>query len=278
MDHTVLLDVSAIREISDQVLSVADSLATRGRPLRLPVPSPAPDPYSMRIAAHLTYARSSLGVAACDAADELTRMAEIFIGTAQTMTAISRWTSVGMLGLVAPSANHPVDISRRPARAPSTSWAHDDSWAPQTADEILSCAVLLTIGENDVILPELMPEGFEALGTRLSALGEQLRVAWPGGGRAAAALNRFGAWLSNDYVNALRHVDNAARQWSSEYRSARARVEAPAAAYVEARRAALDGEDRSVASEDASTALEQYAAWSLGCWRLADFPRLGDGP
>jgi len=276
--NTVLLNVAGVRRISDEVLSVADSLATIGRPLRLPLGSPAPDPYSLRIAADLTHARSSLGLAACDAADELTRMAEIFVGTAQTMTAVARWTSVGMLGLVAPSAHHPVDFSGRAGRAASPNWARDDTWMPGTADEVLSCAVLLRIGDNEVGAPELTLSELEALGRRLRTLGEQLRVAWPGGGAPADTLNRFGEWISNDYVNGLRRINNAVQQWNSEYQLARARVDAAAAAYVEARQAALDGEERSVASEDAQAALNQYAAWSLGDATLAEFPRLADGP
>lgn len=274
--NTVLLDVGAVCRISDDVLSVADSLAAIGRPLRLGVASPAPDPYSLRIAAQLTHARSSLGLAACDAADELTRMAEIFVGTAQAMTAIARWTSVGTLGLVAPSANHPVDFSRRPLRAASPNWAQDDTWMPHTADEILSCAVLLSIGDNEVAAPEVALGDVEALGMRLRTLGEQLRIAWPGGARPAHTLNRFGEWISNDYVNGLRRINNAVRHWNSEYALVRARVDATAAAYVEARQAALDGEERSVASADAQAALEQYASWSLGDATLADFPGLVD--
>jgi hypothetical protein len=54
----------------------------------------------------------------------------------------------------------------------------------------------------------------------------------------------------------------------------RARVEATAAEYTEARHAALDGEERNVASTAAQDALEQYAGWTLGEWKPADFPRL----
>ncbi|MCV7074663.1 hypothetical protein [Mycobacterium szulgai] len=276
--NTVLPDVSAVRAISNQVLSVADSLATIGRPLRLPVASPAPDPFSMRIAAHLTHARSTLGQAACDAADELTRMAEIFIGTAQTMTAVARWTSVGMLGLVAPSAHHPVDFSGRVVRRASPNWARQDTWMPGNADEVLSCAVLLTIGDNEVAAPELALSELEELGTRLRTLGGQLRVAWPGGGQPADTLNKFGEWISNDYVNALQRINDSVRQWNSAYQLARTRVAGAAAAYVAARQSALDGEERRVASEDAQAALNQYATWSLGDATLADFPRLSDGP
>lgn len=275
---TVLLDVGAVLRISNSILSVADSLSAIGRPLRLAVASPAPDPYSLRIAAQLNHARSSLGLAACDAADELTRMAEVFVGTAQTMAAIARWTSVGALGLVAPSANRPVDISRRPLRAASPNWVQDDTWMPQTADEILSCAVLLSIGDNEVAAPAVALDHLEALGVRLRALSEQLRVAWPGGSRPADTLNRFGEWISNDYVNGLQRIDNAVRQWDSEYALVGARVDAAAAAYVAARQAALHGEERNVASDDARTALERYAGWSLGDATLADFPGLIDGP
>jgi hypothetical protein len=50
--------------------------------------------------------------------------------------------------------------------------------------------------------------------------------------------------------------------------------EATAAEYTEARHAALDGEERNVASTAAQDALEQYAGWTLGEWKPADFPRL----
>lgn len=278
MDQTLLIDVSAVCEISGGVLSIADSLAAMGRPLRLAMPSPAPDPYSLRISAQLTHRRATLGLAACDAADELTRMAEIFVGTAHTMAGIARWTSVGMLGLVAPSANHPVGYSRRTVRAETPNWAQDNTWTPQNDDEVLSCAVLLNIGDPDLSTPWLPDAAaLQALGDTLATLGERLLQSWPGGSRPAAMLNRFGEWIRVDYRNALQHSVADVELWATEYMSARAGVAAAAADYTAARQAALDGEERSVASEAARQALDRYAGWSLGDWDLADFPRLVDG-
>lgn len=116
----------------------------------------------------------------------------------------------------------------------------------------------------------------QTLGDTLATLSERLQQAWPGGSRPAAMLNRFGEWIRVDYRNALQHSVADVNSWATgTCPHGRAWPRPPLT--TAARQAALDGEERSVASEAARQALDRYAGWSLGDWDLADFPRLVDG-
>lgn len=242
MADTLLVEAPAVVKIVRGIFTEAGKLAEAGRGLRYPLASPAADPYTLRIRAGLAGGARATGVAACDAADELTRVGEALFENLELMTGIVRFTELAQIGPVVPCPSGPAQFStavRREAEPSDTLTV--ERWTGRDDDEVMSCAAMLARGDKDlsgdfrataIDLPEI--------GAELSRLAMALEIAWPAT-TASALLQRFAEWVNGSLAQSANKIVFAHSRWVTEYRAAHAAVSGAAERYVSARLDALNG-------------------------------------
>ncbi|MFV8142338.1 hypothetical protein ACNQR7_32755 [Mycolicibacterium senegalense] len=262
MADTLLVDTAVVRQIGHGIFKAADRLAGAGRGLRFPLPAPAADPLSLRIGAGLSRCARAAGIAAGDAADELTRVGEALCGNLELVSQIARFTRLAQVGLVAPCPEGPAEFSatiKRDVQGDELLPVYQlKTWSD---DEVLSCAVLLAGGDVETAGAfTAAPIVITEVGADIGRLAEALEEAWPAT-TASALLKRFAAWVSGPLEGVAGQIVAAQGQWTEEYRTAREAVSIAAGQYVSIRLQALDGADSELSADigQVRSALQVYA-------------------
>lgn len=279
MSNTLQLNLTAVREVADQVADVAGDLARHGIRLRLPIYPPATDSFSVHYSRRVSQESRRLAYTVESAADELGRVLEAILVYAYNGGTLARRTELAVMGLVVgdlePASEPSITRTPRSVDAPTPQRA-----VPDEHHEVLSEALLLSQGMDFLAQPILDPAHVRAAASTLHDSARALRAAMSSGDRPAAMLDRFGVWLENDVAAAAADLDAGVARWEKAYGSARSQVQGVAGVYRSWLAAAVAGADRnpvdlSEAAAQARAVVRAYASTSIGEVRCVLHPRLG---
>lgn len=280
MSTTLQLNLTAVREVANQVTDVAGGLAHHGIRLRLAFCPPATDALTVHHSRRASQESRRLGYVLESAADELGRALEAILVYAYNGATLARRTELALMGLVVgdlePADGPSVSRERRSANAPTPT-----PTVPEVHHEVLSQALLLSQGTGLVVESALDVAHLRAAAATLYGSARALRAAMSSGERPAAMLDRFGTWLENDVAAAAADLDAGVAAWAAEYRSAHAQVQAAADSYRSWLAASVAGADRDaldlgVTAAQVCAVLREYAsAAAIGEVRCSVHPQLG---
>jgi len=268
------LDLTALRGSALEIVDSANAVTGVARPLRLPLPAPATDPYSLQLVGRINDVRRTLGLLGEAAADELVCMAEQILAGSFTLASLALRTQTAIMGLAVTPISASTQISPAASRPAPPPPATADATL-DTDDEILSAAVLLSAGTQAIPDTDHDTDALAAASQTLQTAAGQLRAAHSAGGAAAATLERFAQWISSDYAAAIEVLDANTHEWGRQYSIVRNRTDPAAQAYISALAAKLSGTHIPVDPTTARTSLEQYGLVDIAMTTTPPFPRLG---
>jgi hypothetical protein len=277
---TLQLNLTAVRQVADQVADVAGGLAHLAVRLRLPVCPPATDSFTIHHSRRLSQESRRLAYTLESAADELGRVLEAILVYAYNGATLARRTELALMGLA-------VSGNIEPAGEPSESRVPRSADAPTPPPvvpdgdhEVLSEALLLSQGTDLAARSLLDSAHMRAAASVLHDSARALRAAMSSGHRPAAMLDRFGAWLDNDVAAAAANLDASAADWADAFGSARGQVEGAAGFYRSWLAAAVTGAGRDPVdlpelAARVRAAMREYASTAIAEVRCVIHPRLG---
>lgn len=281
MSPTLQLDLNVMRDIASRICSAAAAIAAEGFTLRISPGSPAADTTTLALTRRLDAAALQLAYAAEEAADELMRANEAILEYAFNAAALARRTEMAVMGLDVEELTPHFGISTR--RRPRSQEGASGCPPPPSLDgdhRALSEAVLLSSGLDRPAPATVEPAQLRAAARTLRHCACDLRAAIASGERPAATLDRFGAWLEDEFVPVLEVLADNRQRWAAAYSSARDYVREAAGLYRSWLTVAAAGGDteRVAVSELAAQvrgALRDYALTPVGPVECAPHPRLG---
>lgn len=279
MRPTLQLDLNAVRDIATRIGSAAAAIAAEGFTLRISPGSPAADTTTLALSRRLDAAALQLAYAAEEAADELMRANEAILEYASNAAALARRTELAVMGLDVEELIPHFGISAR--RTPRSQGGA--SAPPPSLDgdhRALGEAVLLSSGLDRPAHATVEPAHLRAAACTLRDCACDLRAAIASGERPAAMLDRFGAWLEDEFVPVVEILADHRQRWAAAYSSARDHVREAAGLYrswLTVAAAGGDAERVGVGELAAQVrgALRDYALTPVGPVECAPHPRLG---
>ena len=271
----IRLDPIGVRLIGHRILATAAALTAAARPLRLPIEAPATDPISLELSARVDARRRQLALVGESAADELSRMAELIVAGTLHVAALGARTQLAIMGLAAAPISGEIPVSP-PATRRASPQRPEPAAGPASADEVLSFAVLLADGRNDIHFEDPADQiaGAEAAAAELVAVATELQAAMSYGERAARTLMSFAAWIRNwaSEVDAGRQAEG---EWAGVYQGLHGEAATIAGEYVRWLASTMSGAaGPRPATAPATAILAQYRLVTIPAPTLADYPRL----
>jgi hypothetical protein len=282
MPDTLHLDFTEVGHIAKQVGDAAGIIAATGRSLRLRIPAPATDPQSLSLYARSHHERMRLAYVADAAADELLRAIEAVLLYANNARILAQRTELAVMGLDVPviEAETMTTITHAyPSREPAP--IHDRAVCGESDSGTLSNAVLLAAGPESLAHECIPVTHLHEAAEQLHDGAGRLRAAMSSGEGPAAMLDRFGHWVSADFIPAVCALDEGIAAWFGAYLRVRERVAEPAGVYRRwlAAVVAGGGDQAEVAraAARARQALRDYTAVGVEDVAVASFPQVGVG-